>query len=119
LWGGFLAEIIGEYGGMTGGGDLSPEYVYGVPYSTWMGWSEYHQQEYLTDYYRTETQQYYYTGEEPAAHKYILAYQKVGEGYDFLREEGWETLTDYGQEKISDLFGYLAVLGVIYVATRK
>jgi len=119
LWGGFLAEIIGEYGGMTGGGDLSPEYLYGVPYETWISFTDTQKNQYLRDYYRTEEQMYYYQGEEPAAHKYILIGQKAEEGYDYLRNEGWETLTDYGQEKISDLFGYLAVLGVIYVATRK
>ena len=117
MWGGFLAEIIGEYGGMTGGGsfDALPEAVLGVPYETWAGWSETHRQAFITDYFRPESQATYYE-DSPQATAY--EYTTYIEGVYDVGQEKWDDVTDFGQEKLGDAVTILVGLGALYVLTR-
>jgi len=113
-----LAEIVGEYGGIEGGGDLSPEFVFGVPYLTWMGWSEFTREKYMVDYYRQtapfQVAQNYQYQEEPSAHKYYLMFDEFSEA----SEKAWESGLDFGQEKIGDAVSILVGLGALYLVTR-
>ena len=117
FWGGFLAEIIGEYGGMTGGGsfDAVPEAVLGVPYETWAGWTERDRELFIEDYFRTEQQEYYYRDSWQAdAFEYVSFIDDVTD----TTKEKWDDITDFGQEKIGDALTILVGLGALYVITR-
>jgi hypothetical protein len=109
-------EIVGEYGGITGGGDLSPEFVYGVPYETWVSWSRSVQQEWLVDWNRTEAQANYYR-DSPQATAY--EYMDWADELVDKTQTYYEDVTDFGQEKIGDAVSILIGLGALYLVTRK
>ena len=54
-----MAEIVGEYGGVVGGGQL--EYTYGIPYEQWQSWDDLTRGLWIQDYHRTLAQQNYAT----------------------------------------------------------
>ena len=111
-----MAEIVGEYGGIQGGGGITlPEFVLGVPYETWSSWDEHQKQLFIQDYFRTDTQATYYDDSPQAtAFEYVTFIDDVTD----TTKETWDDITDFGQEKIGDALTILVGLGALYVITR-
>ena len=88
-------EIIGEYGGVVGGGDLYSDTEAGVPIAIWDSWMPQTQDKYLEDYYRTEAQQNYAL-EQSDWYNVAYAYTGIVDHYTGLEAvEIGETTNEY------------------------
>jgi len=107
-----MAEIIGEYGGVTGGGSMTQSHSYGVPYEIWESWSTFTQDKYLQDYYRTPEQATYYESSPEAAAFFYVSW--MDDNVVEPTKKVYEDVTDIGSNALS----WIPILALVYVATR-
>ena len=140
-----MAEIIGEFGGTLGGGDLgggatpptettSPflrldmDTIFGVPKETWAGWSVGTRAKYLEEYTRTPVQADYYKKQPflvDTAYAYTgLVDTVLGTDASEIGASVNITIADTKQ-KISDVAGtatdivpIVVLLGLAFIASR-
>lgn len=132
-----MAEIVGEYGGITGGGDLAVTHHASVPIDVWNSWDAHTQDLWMQDYFRDPAKAEYYTMQdwtdwEKLAYTYTTVVDvytgldsgQVGEDVNEAYEQAQETYEEY-KDKTYEAFDWgkdigiaVAVLGA-FVLLRK